>query len=222
MHACPPSASAYGIAASPITDERSRGVGFRPLAVSAPSSHRVRASSIASPARRSGGRDRARSLAEPGRGRRDRRRGPARRDIVFWKNKGRDSLKNRISAAVAAGERGWRGSVRLGGLRKRENDRRRRQAFDFVGNRQGKCLEFLGISLEKFGISLEELGFSLERLGKIWSSWTRHARPCAGHPRRAAAAAQASPDSNPAAWMAGTSPAMTGDRTGIGLPIYPP
>ncbi|MGD0565541.1 MAG: hypothetical protein ABSA66_20950, partial [Roseiarcus sp.] len=100
--------------------------------------------------------------------------------------------------------------------------RRRRQPFDFAGNRQGKCLEFLGISLEKFGISLEELGFSLERLGKIWSSWTRHARPCAGHPRRAAAAAQASPDSNPAAWMAGTSPAMTGDRTGIGLPIYPP
>jgi len=176
MHACPPSASAYGIAASPITDERSRGVGFRPLAVSAPSSHRVRASSIASPARRSGGRDRARSLAEPGRGRRDRRRGPARRDIVFWKNKGRDSLKNRISAAVAAGERGWRGSVRLGGLRKRENDRRRRQDFDFVGNRQGKCLEFPWKKLGKAWIFLGKVWKSLEKFGRVPRASAQRAR----------------------------------------------
>jgi hypothetical protein len=69
-----------------------------------------------------------------------------------------------------------RGEFGRAGSKKQEIGGRRFRPLDFVGNGQGKCLEFLGKSLEKFGISLEKLGFSLERLGKIWSHSTRHAR----------------------------------------------
>src|SRR5208282_1086739 len=71
-----------------------------------------------------------------------------------------------------------KGGVGRAGFEKGEIGRRRRQALDFIGNRQGINLEFLRKSLEKFGISLEKLGFSLERLGKIWPSSPTHTAPC--------------------------------------------
>jgi hypothetical protein len=42
----------------------------------------------------------------------------------------------------------------------------------------------------------------------LWATPARHARPCAGHPRQAAIA-NFEGSCNGAAWMAGTSPAMT-------------
>jgi len=108
----------------------------------------------------------------------------ARRGVAtfsFRKNRIRGSLQSKVGEGFRAG-RGGRslrdrsalaeralGSRRISTRRLREgrNRRSRRQPADFVGNRQGKCLEILGKSLEKFAISLENLGFSLERLGKI-------------------------------------------------------
>ena len=99
--------------------------------------------------------------------------------------KGKLRRRLRFGGGRSLGVRGARSQLEGnsdGRAKKREIAGRRRQAFDFVGNGQGKCLEFLGKSLEKFGISLEKLGFSLERLGKIWSPSTRQARRnMAGH-----------------------------------------
>jgi len=99
-----------------------------------------------------------------------RRRGPERRDIVFGKNKilekskGRDKLKNRISAAGAVA-----GAVR-------------RRQFDSAGLARAKRLgvaakSLISLEIAKenvwnfLGKSLEKLGFSLEILGNPWKNW---------------------------------------------------
>ena len=121
-------------------------VGFYPLAVRALLLPQARASSVASRARRSGGRGPARSLGLAS-------SGPARRDIVFWKNKilekrkGRDRLKNRISAAGAV----------------------RRSRFDKAGSGRAK-LTGVG-NRGKFPGGLVDAG-----VDRVASAWKRQAR----------------------------------------------
>jgi hypothetical protein len=113
------------------------------------------------PARRSRGRGPVRSLAEPPRGRREAPARAARRDIVFGKSKGRDSLEDRNSAAVALGERGSEGTAWTG----------RRQRTKIAGLAAKPLISFetakenIWNSLEK---AWKKLGISLEKFGKAW------------------------------------------------------
>jgi len=93
-------------------------------------------------------------------------------------------LRRGLAPAAAAGRGRNARVIRARGSRERRNRRRRRQPVDFAGNRQGKCLQFLGKSLEKFGISLEKLGILLEKRGKIWPSSATPVRPLVRLPER--------------------------------------
>jgi hypothetical protein len=104
---------------------------------------------------------------------------PAR--FFFLKNRIRDSLQSKVGEDVRVGRGG--GSLHdrsaLAGrgfgskgfqprrLQEEQNRRRRRQAFNFAGNRQGKCLEFLGKSLEFPCKSLEFPWNGLEKFGPV-------------------------------------------------------